>query len=321
MNDLRSRRILITGVAGFIGANLVRRLIQAGGEIHAIVRERTNLWRIKEVLTKLTLHRVDLLDFEELQQTVNRINPEIIIHLAKHGPSPEDRWETLETNIIGTSNLLEVTSSLNYQCFIHTGTSLEYGPKSQPMTESDILEPSTFFGVTKASATMLCQQFAKARGRPIVILRPFMVYGYWDVPTNLIPTAIRAAMRKEKLALTPPGYRRDWVFIEDVIEAYLLTIQAENIAGEIINMGSGEQWSNEEIVDMVQDVYGQKIEVQVGAYSPRSFDTTHWVADIQKARKLLGWEPRHILRRGLEKTISWFRLHQDAYNSVYARKE
>ena len=318
MNNLQSMRILITGAAGFIGANLIRKLIPFGCDIHAIVREHTNLWRIEieEVASKLTLHHTDLVHLEQLQQTVKRINPEIIIHLAKYGPSSEDRWETFETNIIGTFNLLEATSSLNYQRFIHTGSSSEYGPKSQPMTESDILEPSTFFGATKASATILCQQFSKAHNRPIVILRPFLVYGYWDEASHLIPTVIRACMHKQTVPLTPPGYRRDWVFIEDVIEAYLLAVGAENTAGEIINVGSQEQWSNEEVVDMVQDICGQKIEVQVGAHRPTSFDTAQWVAGIEKAQKLLGWKPRHTFRRGLEKTISWFRLHQDAYKNV-----
>ena len=81
--------------------------------------------------------------------------------------------------------------------------------------------------------------------------------------------------------------------------------------GEIINIGSGQQWSNEDVVDLVQSVTGQRIATRIGEYPARPFDTGHWVADIGKAKRLLGWEPRHTLREGLEKTAAWFRAHPE----------
>jgi nucleoside-diphosphate-sugar epimerase len=253
--------------------------------------------------------------YEKLQETINEIRPEIIFHLAVHRAhlSQRDRWETLQTNILGTTNLLEATMPLNYQRFVHIGSSLEYGVRKRPLKESDRLEPVTFFGATKAAAALLCQQFARANRLPIVVLRLFSVYGYWEAPTRLVPTGIMAALRDREIALTTPGYRRDFVFVEDVVEACLLSLQAERVVGEVINVGSGQQWSNEEVVEMVQAVSGQKVKVRAGEYPPRPSDTTNWVADNRKAKRLLGWKPRHTLRNGLEKTIAWFRLHQEAY--------
>jgi nucleoside-diphosphate-sugar epimerase len=147
------------------------------------------------------------------------------------------------------------------------------------------------------------------------MLRLFSVYGYWEASTRLIPAAIMAALRNREIALTPPGYQRDLIFVEDVVEACLLAVEAEKAVGEILNVGSGEQWSNEQVVEMVQAVCGRRFGVRVGAYPARPSDTTHWVADNRKAQELLGWKPRHMLRSGLEKTIAWFRLHRAAYEA------
>lgn len=315
MDTLRGRRVLVTGAAGFIGANLVRDLARQGAEVHAVVRASTDLWRIADILPNLHLHRVDLIDREGLKSTVRRIPPEVIFHLTAHGVSPlhKDSSEVLGTNVLGTVNLLEATAPLDYHRLVHFGSSLEYGPKNTRMSESDLLEPVTFFGATKAAATLICQQFARAHRRPVVVLRPFSVYGYWEAPTRLVPTAILAILRNQEISLTSPGYRRDLIFVEDVVEACLLAVQADNAACEIINIGTGQQWANEKVVEMVEAIGGRKARVRVGEYPPRPSDTHHWVADIRKAKRLLGWEPRHTLRSGLEKTVSWFRLHLDAY--------
>ncbi len=316
MDDLRGKRILVSGAAGFIGANLVREFLRRGADVHAIVRPSTRLWRVAEILSNLTLHRVDLTSRQELVKTVNESQPEMIFHLAAPGvrKSQQDALEILRSNIIGTTNLLEATTSLKYERFVHIGSSTEYGKKNAPMNESDLLEPVTFHSATKAATTLLCQQFAKANRRPLVILRPFSVYGPWEDPAHLIPTAIMAAFRNQEIPLTVAGYKHDLVFVEDVVEACLLALEANEIDGEIINIGSGQQWANEEVVNTVQELSGRKIKIRVGAYPARPIDTNYWVADIRKAKALLGWEPRHNLRQGLDKMISWFHLHEDIYS-------
>ncbi len=315
LGDLRGRRVLVTGAGGFVGANLTRELLQRGADVHALVRPSTRLWRVAEIIPRLTLHLVDLSHREEIEKTVIAARPKVIFHLARDrgDRSKQDRFETLGLNILGTANLLEATASLDYERFVYTGSLLEYGVRKEPLKESDLLEPLTVYGVTKAAETLLCQQFARAHRRPVVVLRPVTVYGPWEAPTRLVPTAIRAALCNQEITLTVPGYRRDWLFVGDLVEACLLTLQAKNVAGEIINIGSGQQWANEEVVQMVETVSGERVKVRVGEYPPRPFDTSHWVADIRKAKSLLGWEPQHSLRSGLEKTIAWFRLHQDAY--------
>jgi nucleoside-diphosphate-sugar epimerase len=261
---------------------------------------------------------VDLTDREQLQRDVTEIRPDIVFNLAMPGGHPSqgrEQEDFLKTSILGTANLLEAVTTMDFQRFVHIGSFLEYGAKNKPLQESDCLEPSTFRGVAKAAATLLCQQIVQANRLPIVVLRPFSVYGYWEAPTRLVPTAIRAALYNQEIALTAPAYRHDWIFVEDMVEVCLLSLQSEEVAGEIINVGSGQQWSNEEVVEMVQAVSGQVVRVRVGDYPARPPDTTYSVADIWKAKRLLGWEPRYSLRSGLGKTVAWFRQHRDVYDA------
>jgi len=319
MVDLKGQRVLITGVTGFLGANLVRELIRRQAKIHGLVRPAANLWRIAEVVSEIDLHSLDLTDWRGLERVISQVHPEIIFHLAAisgHHLTREERREALQTNVMGTFNLLEATASENYQIFIHIGSSLEYGPKSKPLQEFDLLEPSTFRGVAKASATLICLQFARANRLPVVVLRPFSIYGPWEQATRLIPTAILSILQGQEISLTAPGFRHDFIYVEDVLNACLLALQAENIAGEVINIGSGRQWSNEQVVEIIQAVAGKKISTRIGDYPHCPSDTTHWVANIEKAKRLLKWEPQYTFQQGLKETYDWFRAHLPIYQKL-----
>ncbi|MBI5379525.1 MAG: NAD-dependent epimerase/dehydratase family protein [Nitrospirae bacterium] len=316
-DNLRGKRILVTGAAGFIGVNLTRELIRRGAEVHALIRPGTRLWRIVEIAPQMFLHAADLVEREALRTILAEIRPELLFHLAVpggHPRLPEEREGHLKSVVMGTLYLLDALCLLDVSRFIHVGGSVEYGPSARPLNESDRLEPLSFRGVSKAAATLLCQQYARENKRPVVILRPFSVYGPWEAPTRFIPSAIRAALSGQPLRLTPPGYRHDFVYVEDVVEACLRAASEDLRPGEVMNIGSGQQWSNEDVVELVQSVTGQRIATRIGEYPARPFDTSHWVADIGKAKRLLGWEPRHPLRSGLEKTVAWFRLHTHLYD-------
>lgn len=320
MDEIKGRRVMVSGASGFIGANLVRELLCRGAEVQVLLRPGTERWRIREVLPRIAVYPVDLMDQEGLKKIVAALRPEMVFHLAGRGvfAASQDRRQILMVNVLGTFNLLEAVSSLNHSRFVYLGSSTEYGSKIEPMRESDLLEPVTFFGASKAAATLICQQIARADNRPVVILRSFSIYGYWDSPTRLIPTAIMAALNHRELLLTPPGYRRDYLFIEDLVEACLLALKAKDIDGEIINIASGQQTDNGEVVELIQELTGQKMEVEVGGYPARCHDKPFWVADIGKAKRMLGWEPHHTLRAGLEKTIAWYRLHKEEYDHFIA---
>ena len=139
-----------------------------------------------------------------------------------------------------------------------------------------------------------------------MILRPFSVYGPWETPSRLIPSAIRAALDGLELPLTAPGYRRDLVHVDDVVDACLAAATVDVPPGEIVNVGTGQEWTNEEVVSAISAVMGREIRTRPGEYPARLSDTAHWIADTRKAEQLLGWLPRRPLRDGLEQTVRWW---------------
>jgi nucleoside-diphosphate-sugar epimerase len=300
------KRILVTGGSGFVAANLIRKLVEEH-EVHVIVRPDSDLWRLNAILSRLYLHQVDLEHFDQLASIIHCISPSVIFHLAAHGASSlhRDPFKILNSNIIGTFNLLQATKEINYEFFLHMGGSSEYGNKTAPMNERDVLEPNTFYGLTKACSTLFSQQFALEYQKPIAILRAFSVYGYFESALRLIPTAIQAAFQKKPLRLTAPGFSRDFIFVEDVVEA-CLTCWKKKITKEIINIGTGKQTTNEEVIAAVERLTCTKIDILPEVYPHRPSDKSFWVADIEKSKSLLGLTPYHTLEEGLKKTIDWF---------------
>jgi nucleoside-diphosphate-sugar epimerase len=308
------QRVLITGITGFIGANLARALVAGGARVHGVVRPAASLWRLADIAADLTLHVADLNDGPALRTAMLAARPEYVLHLAFPHGHPSDaatRGSMLASGVLGTANLLEALRQAEFGRLVHVGSSLEYGPRRRPMRESDTLRPVTFRGVAKAAATLLCQQFATEPGHPVVMLRPFSVYGPWESAHRLVPTAVRAALWGEAMDLTQLGVRHDAVHVLDVVDASLLALAAPKAVGQVINVGSGEQVTNEAIVEAVQRSTGRPIRVRVGAFPPRPPDTTCWVADIRKARILLGWQPTLSLLDGIQQTVAWFLDHPE----------
>lgn len=314
MHELQGKRVLITGAGGFLGANLVYALARQGAEVHALVRK--NIWRLAEIEARIEIHRQELCDFQGLSGLVQSIRPQIIFHSAVYNSHPStsaERLASIEDNITATAVLIEALRPIDFERLVHIGSSLEYGAKDAPMKESDRLEPFTYRGATKAAAALLCLQMAHGDRRPVAVVRPFSVFGSWESATRIVPTLMLSLLRGGEMRLAPGDYRRDFIFIEDVIEACLRTATAAGVEGEIINAGSGQQWSNEELIAIAEEVTGIKLKRSSQAFENRPPDVRNWVADIRNAERLLGWMPRHDLRAGLLKTFEWFRDHQHLY--------
>jgi len=306
--DLTGTKALVTGADGFLGANLVRALVRAGASVHATVRRR-EAERLDGVSGALRLHVADVKDPSALRRVVAETRPSVVYHLAvrRAEAAPEDRAETFATNVLGAANLLDACASVPLRALIALGGSLENGPSASPIPESAEPRPHTFYGATKAAATLICQRTALAEDRPIVVLRPSVVYGPWQRPDVLVSKAIAAALTGGELTLTEPGHRRGWVFVDDVVDACLLAARRELPPGSVVNVGSPRQDTNEDVVAAVEAATGRPIRTARAALPPRPWDGLTWTPDIDRARELLGWEPRHSLELGIEKTVSWFR--------------
>lgn len=302
------KTVFITGAGGFVGANLTRKLCSLGLNVHIIVKPESNLWRLEDIKNKITIHKGNLLNKKTLSTLLPKIKPNIIYHLAAHGAYSlqNNAEEIIRVNILGTTNLLDATKNIDYDSLVITGTSSEYGFKKDPMKEDDILEPTSFYAASKASTTLLAQVFAREYKKPINILRPFSVYGPYEEETRFIPTIINALHQGKDISLTSGTQRRDFIYIDDVIDAYLLFLSKKFPEGEVFNLGTGKEYTNGEIVKMLFKVTGIKTNIKKGKYPKRKWDSSHWVADISKSKRQLKWKPKVALEEGLKKTYKWW---------------
>jgi nucleoside-diphosphate-sugar epimerase len=226
-----------------------------------------------------------------------------------HPRNEAEREEMLRTSVFGTASILEASWSVGVARFVHLGSWLEYPAHASPLREDVPADPASFRGVAKAAATLLCRQFSRERKWPLAVLRLFSVFGPWETSTRFVPSAIRAALDGGELPLTPPGVCRDFVFVDDVVEACLLAAVADIRPGEVINVGSGEGHANEEVVALVERASGRAVRVRSGEHPLAPHDGVHCAAEIQRARDVLGWAPRHSLAEGIARFVEWVRWH------------
>jgi UDP-glucose 4-epimerase len=303
--ELRGRRVLVTGASGFIGWHLTAALADEAAEIHALVRPRTSRERLPPL--DLAMHEADLRNRTETAAAVHAAAPHIVFHLAApsgHPRTPAEREDMLAGTVAGTSNLLEASLPLA-PAIVHFGSSLEYGHRPRPIREDDDLQPTTFRGVAKAAAAMLVRRYALETGGRVSIVRPFSVYGPRERTSRLVARAVRAAVEGETLPLVR-GPRRDFVYVDDVVDAALRAACAELEPGEVLNVGTGRDTANEELVELLGRIVGADIRVS-DDYDRRPWDTERWVADVTKVERLLGWKATHTLEDGLAETVDWYR--------------
>ncbi len=303
-------KVLVTGPNSFIGSNLVKKLISKDFEVHILIRETSNLWRLSDCTDKITVHRVDLREREKLFDMVNLIKPDVIFHLATqgiYGGVHSENKKIIETNFLGTINLIDACDDIDYNCFVNTGSSSEYGMKNKPMKEDMICSPLNMYGITKNAATKYGQFVALTKNKPIISLRLFSPFGYYDQKDRLISYAIVKSIRGESLELANPDSVRDYIFIEDVVDLYIKSIKkAKEFKGEIFNVGTGIQNNIKEVIEKITKITKSSSKINWGSEKSRDYDNGCWVADIEKTKKVFNWEPQYDLEEGLIKTIKWF---------------
>jgi UDP-glucose 4-epimerase len=308
------KRVVLTGATGFVGANLARRLLQDGHEVHLLLRPEHNPWRIASVQDDLRLHIVDLRDANPLTRAVRDIRPEWIFHLAAYGAysSQADVAKMVETNISGTINLVNAGLAVGFGAFVNTGSSSEYGLKDHPPSELEALNPNSHYAVTKASATLFCRFTAQARSVHLPTLRLYSVYGPYEEPSRLIPALITRGLSGALPPLVNPEVARDYVHVDDVSEAYIRAAShPTSEPGAVFNVGTGEQTSLCQAVAIARRLMAIPAEPSWGSMPNRQWDTHVWVADPAKIMRELGWHPRFSFAEGLRETTEWFRQHSE----------
>ena len=313
MNSWAGKRVIVTGGTGFVGSNMTRKLIGQGAAVTVLLRPGSDRWRLSDLSQKITYLEGDLLDSVFINKSFELAQPDFVYNFAFPGGYPtrvQERATMLSIGLLAVHNLLNAAKYIGAR-FIQIGSSTEYGLRDVPHQEHDEMRPINIRGAAKGVSTLLCRQFALEFAFPVCILRLYAVYGPYEQPNRLIPRAIKAALTGNELPLTPLGIMHDWIHVDDVIDACLIAGEKTLSHGEVINIASGEQTSNEEIVQKVEEVSGRKILKIPSAYQPRSFDTSNWLADTAKAKTLLNWTPKLSLTDGLSSTFKFWEAHPE----------
>ena len=311
-------RYLITGASGFVGSNLIRKLIDENKEVTILIREDSDLWRINDLVPKIQTFKTDLSNYGKLEKIISDIDPDFVYHLGTYGgyPFQTSIQKITQVNILNTINLFESLSKCNnLKLIINFGSSSEYGPKSTSMNESDEAIPITPYGISKLTQTKFAKFYSKNMNLPIVTLRLFSVFGPFEEPGRLIFDIITAAIKGKTIELSSPFPRRDFVYVSDVIQAIETAIHAKNIIGEIFNIGTGVMRSVQDVVNNVLEIAKSNNKISWKIKQKRVFDDmTPWVSDTEKTKKILKWEPKYSFSDGLSLTYKWYLNNQQIWD-------
>lgn len=305
-------RALVTGGSGFIGSNLVHGLVDAGHDVRVLDNFSTGHRRnLDDVRSDVELVEGDLRSYERVSNAVRGC--EVVFHqgaLPSVPRSIQDPLTSSETNIGGTLNVLLAARDAGTRRVVFASSSSVYGDTEEmPRVESQPIAPLAPYAVAKLAAEQYCRAFHRVYGLETVALRYFNVFGRRQDPFSqysaVIPKFIFALRAGERPTVHGTGNQsRDFTYVEDVVRANLLAMDAAGVAGEIFNIARGEAHSLNQLIAELQDVMNSDVEPHYT--DPRTGDVEHSLADISKARRMLGYEPAVAFRDGLERTAEAF---------------
>lgn len=290
----------MTGGAGFIGSNLTDELIRLGHKV--IIIDNLSLGKKEYINPKAKFYKLDIRDYKKIEPLFKDID--CVFHLAAQPriqPSIVNPAESFDNNVLGTFNVLLATKENKVERFIYSASSSAYGDqKKMPLKEEMTPRPENPYALFKYMGEEMCHLFYQLYGLPIVCLRYFNVYGERQSTQGAYATVIGIFLRQRKegklLTIVGDGnQRRDFTYVKDVVNANILAMRAQKAIGHLINIGSGSNYSVNEVAKMIDPnhVY----------ISPRPGETRVTLADILKAKKLLGWQPKVSLEKWIKSTI------------------
>ncbi|HQE93106.1 MAG TPA: NAD-dependent epimerase/dehydratase family protein [Anaerolineae bacterium] len=315
-SDLKGQRVLVTGGAGFVGSNLVRRLVAEDAEVTILddffTGRLENLRGIAPEAYRLV--RGSVTDSELVRQLVSEA--EFIFHLAARNiiASTRNPYEDFKTNIGGTLNVLLAARDCHPQRVLYTSSVSVYGnPRYLPINEDDRISLLTPYAVSKYSGEGYCQAFYESYGVPVVVVRYSNVYGPWQDPQNpycgVVAKFMQRAQAGMPLEIHGDGQQtRDFTFVEDAVEATIQAALSPKSEGEVFNIGTGVETSVEALAHLVSDLYG--LELSPLHIDRRDIDNIRRrVVNIEKIRRILRWTPNVTLAKGLYRTQHWNEEH------------
>jgi len=327
---LTTKRVLVTGGAGFISSNVVRYLLEATDHQVVTLDALTyagNLENLADVLShpRLSFVHGDIRDAALVREIVDGVD--VIVNAAAESHVEKSirdgASEFVTTNVEGTQILLDAIRETPVERFILISSSEVYGTAEQaPMVEEHPLNPRSPYAATKAGADRLAYAYWTTYGLPIVILRPFNNYGPRQHPEKVVPRFITQALDDEALTIHGDGRAsRDWIYVIDDAEAIVAAIVAplEPLTGEVVNVATGVDISIAEIARLVLDMLGKPDDLCTNV-PERPGQVARHIGSTGKAELMLGWRAHTTFEDGLERTIAWYRDNGAWWKAILARE-
>lgn len=331
-----AKRVLVTGADGFIGSHLTEGLVRAGTDVRAFVLYNSfNSWGWLEhcapdVSGHFEVFAGDIRDPHGVRTAMT--DCDAVLHLAAliaipysyHSP---DTY--IDTNVKGTLNVVQAARELGLSRVVHTSTSEVYGTaRVVPMTEEHPLQGQSPYSASKIGADQIAMSFHASFDTPVVVVRPFNTYGPRQSARAVIPSVIaQIASGRRQIRLGAVHPTRDFSYVSDTVAGFMTALQASDVVGEVINLGSGFEISIGDTAREIAGVMGASIELVQDdqRLRPDKSEVERLFASTEKAARLLGWSPQFAgiegFRRGLAQTVAWFqdpanlaRYKADAYN-------
>jgi len=318
------KQVLVTGAGGFIASHLVERLVDAGAKLKAFVRYNSRgdpglLVHVEpRVLSQVEIIAGDLRDLSAVKNAMQGVSH--VYHLGALIAIPYSYVhpaEVVETNVLGTMNVLLAGMENRVARIVHTSTSEVYGTALKvPIDESHPLQGQSPYSASKIGADKIAESFYLSFDLPVVTLRPFNTYGPRQSARAVIPTIITQALTQDVVHLGNLDARRDLTFVADTVDGFLAVGKTPGVEGETFNLGSGEEVSIRQLAEEIIGLVGKPVEITVEAsrLRPAKSEVHRLLSDNRQALQRFGWSPKVGLGEGLKMTIDWISDHIDLYS-------
>jgi UDP-glucose 4-epimerase len=304
MTGIKNKRVLITGANGFIGVHLCEKLRECGAFVGTLDQTESQTHDNNSYIGNIT-------DFEFIKKSCHTFQPNFVIHLAAfkgRTTGLDDFREAIDANLMGTLNLIQSLSDLpSLKKFVAVGTAEEYGLGGFPFRTHQRETPISSYSFSKVCMTHLLQTIGRLHQFPAIILRPSIAYGPGQNIDMFLPALIRSLLQDKPFKMTTGSQKRDFVYIEDLIEALILACHCDSNQGEIYNISSSEIITIADVALKIGQKLGREQLIKIGEFPDRKLDIEDYVLDQGETINELGWSSKTLLDKGLDQTITAFR--------------
>lgn len=324
--DFKNKPVLVTGVGGFIGSHLAEHFVKQGANVRAFIKynSRDDRGQIeylpREIQEAIEIHWGDLRDTKSVFSAVK--GREIVFHLGALIAIPYsyiNPTDYVQTNILGTTHVLNACLEYSVEKVIHTSTSEVYGTAQYvPIDEKHPLQGQSPYSASKIGADMIAESFYDSFKLPVAIIRPFNAYGPRQSARAVIPTIITQALNNEQVHLGSLNPTRDFNFVYDIVRAFACVAESADAVGNVINIGSGKEISIAELVRKIGSLMNKEITVaqKPSRVRPEKSEVERLLCDNRKAYGILGWKPKIDLNEGLSITIQWIKENLGRFRRI-----